>query len=114
MSKNVKVDLASRPKGDLVEVIGLGLFPNGETTPVTDDQIKFWETQTAYGERSWPDSGIVVTDKQTAKADDKPDMGPPPRGVDGGRTYEFPRVQEGVEAVQDEAPTEATSKKGAK
>jgi len=55
MSK-VEVHLPSRPKGDEIEVMHLGLFPNGATSDVTDEQKANWCAQTG---QDWPKGGTL-------------------------------------------------------
>jgi hypothetical protein len=39
---SVEVNLPNRPKGDGIEILGLGVFPNGETTEISDEQMEYF------------------------------------------------------------------------
>ncbi len=43
MSYALEVNLPNLPKGAKVEVAGLGVYKNGETTPVPDDLLTLWK-----------------------------------------------------------------------
>ena len=57
--KQVKVNLSNIPDGTQVEVLYLGLFENGSTKEVADDQAALWEHQTG---RKWPNDGTLVVE----------------------------------------------------
>jgi hypothetical protein len=56
------------PKGQSVEVAGLGLFPNGATSNVDDFQVVAWESATG---RQFPGDGLML-----------PEPPPPPNPTD--------------------------------
>lgn len=45
MANTVKVNLPNRPQGSMIEVVGLGAFTNGETTELTDDQVRLYKAR---------------------------------------------------------------------
>lgn len=38
----VNVNLSARPEGEMIEVLHLGVFPNGQVTDVPDEQAETW------------------------------------------------------------------------
>lgn len=104
-SKTVKVNLKSRPKGDLIEVPGLGLFENGKSVTLSDEQIELYEKNTGYGERKFPSGGLVLTDEVVETK--TPYREPQPRAVQGGTVIVYDK--EGAELLapegEDAVPT---------
>jgi hypothetical protein len=63
MSK-VFVHNPTRAKGELVEVLFLGVFPNGEESDVTDEQVQLYQ---ALSGRQWPKDGTLNLDRRPKK-----------------------------------------------
>ena len=64
----VKVNYPNIPKGELVEVLHLGLFENGSTHTVSEDQLMVWRAQTG---QEWPEGGTLTLDHGEAEAQRK-------------------------------------------
>jgi hypothetical protein len=82
MSYEIEVNLPNRPKGDKVAITGLGVFPNGKTSPVDDERAHLYQIEHevrdedgkvvvsgALGSQNWPE-GIKV--HVVKKDEDKP------------------------------------------
>lgn len=55
-NNRVKVHLPHVEKGEKVEVLHLGMLPNGSTTRVSDEAVAHWE---ACNNRKWPEDGLL-------------------------------------------------------
>lgn len=55
-TNKVKVNLPGSAKDTEVEVLHLGLFPNGKTSTVSDEQVAYWEAMTG---ENWPKDGTL-------------------------------------------------------
>ena len=64
---SVTVNLYTQPEGEEIEVPGLGVFPNGSTTEVTDEQVQTWE---AINHANWEDIVIVTEEAPPAPSVD--------------------------------------------
>lgn len=53
----VTVDVPGTPKGEPIDVGGLGRFKNGSTAEVTKEQVESWEL---FSGREWPSSGELA------------------------------------------------------
>lgn len=120
-NKKVKVSIQALPAGELIDVPGLGLFENRKTTNVTDEQVTFWENNTAFGERSWPSDGTLVLDDEVREPKPLPSTvpGEEPVAVDVGVEIfddgsKLATTSTGKEAVfeppQGEAPKKGRTK----
>lgn len=64
-NKKVVVDLESLPKGQRIEVLYLGVFENGATHDLTDEQVEQYE---AASGRKFPESGYLFASKPKTDA----------------------------------------------
>jgi hypothetical protein len=65
----VKLDFDNLGSGDEVEVAHLGVFPNGKTSDVTDEQVQNWEAQTG---QEWPKAGLELPVPPVEEPKDEP------------------------------------------
>lgn len=58
----MKITLAypNIPDGEKLEVTHLGVFPNGETSDVSEQQVKRWEHETG---REWPGDLVLPSEE---------------------------------------------------
>lgn len=68
VDKKVSVHLESTPKGEEVEVLYLGLFANGATHNLTDEQVTNYEQSSGD---EFPDTGYLIVGKPIGPAQTK-------------------------------------------
>lgn len=82
----VTIDLPGTPKGEDVEVGGLGLFKNGSTTEVPKERVEDWE---AFSNRKWPSSGdLSLPVLEDSKAPSEVEKPPEPAATTTSKTKE--------------------------
>ena len=65
----VHVNLSARPEGEMIEVLHLGVFPNGQYTEVEEGQAESWRQAT--GREDLPDT-LEITDQPESSQNTNP------------------------------------------
>jgi len=74
MSYALDVNLPNVPKGEMVEIVGLGTYENGKTSPVPNELLQLWELHAgATLEEANFQEGIKVKRAKSAPPDKKED-----------------------------------------
>jgi hypothetical protein len=60
MSYELEVNLPNVPKGEMVEITGLGTYENGKTSPVPDDLLELYKLNNQTVEEDDKGNEVVV------------------------------------------------------